>query len=211
MTTGHFISFEGGEGTGKTTQVTKLTRRLAAAGIGVVETREPGGTPAAEEIRRLLVEGDPKRWEPLSEVLLHFAARREHLEKVIWPALQRGQWVVSDRFADSTRAYQGFGLGLSAPIIEILYDLSVGDFEPNLTLILDLPVDVGLKRAKWRGDTAARYERMGKDFHERLREGFLAIANENPDRCRIVDATGTPDATEAAIWRIVAERFDLPS
>ncbi len=211
MKSGRFISFEGGEGTGKTTQVTKLTRHLVAAGLGVVETREPGGTPAAEEIRRLLVEGDPKRWEPLSELLLHFAARREHLDKVIWPALHRGQWVVSDRFADSTRAYQGSGLGLPSTTIETLYDLSVGDFAPDLTFILDLPAEIGLRRAKWRGDPSARYERMGQDFHERLREGFLAIAKAHPDRCRVIDATGTPEAIETAIWRTVAERFELLS
>ncbi len=209
MTPGRFISFEGGEGTGKTTQVTKLTQRLVGAGIDVVETREPGGTPAAEEIRRLLVEGDPRRWEPMSELLLHFAARREHLVKVIWPALERGQWVVSDRFADSTRAYQGYGLGIPETAIEALYDLAVGNFAPDLTVILDLPVELGLKRAKWRGDAAARYERMGQPFHERLRKGFLAIAKENPVRCRVIDATGTLEEIEAAIWHAVAKRFDL--
>ncbi|MEM7222364.1 MAG: dTMP kinase [Pseudomonadota bacterium] len=196
---GKFITFEGGEGSGKSTQVALLAEHLRAQGRSVVETREPGGCPGAEEIRALLVSGDPGRWEPLSEALLHYAARRQHLSEVVWPALEDGSWVISDRFADSTLAYQGYGQGLAHREIETLYRLVVGARGPDLTLILDLPVEQGLARA----EAVQRYERMDRAFHERLRQGFLEIAQGAPERCRVIDATGdvaqVRDAVRAAV------------
>ncbi len=147
-----FITFEGGEGAGKSTQIELLAAALARAGISVRTTREPGGSPGAEEIRRLLVTGPPNRWDAMTEALLHFAARRDHLRGVVLPDLEAGHWVLSDRFADSTMAYQGYGHGLGRGAIEALHALVVGDFAPDLTLILDLPVDLGLERALARRD-----------------------------------------------------------
>ncbi len=207
-----FITLEGGEGAGKSTQVRRLVARLEAGGIRAVATREPGGSPGGEQIRGLLVNGEITRWDAQTEALLHFAARREHLVKTIWPALESGRWVVSDRFADSTMAYQGYALGLGRPTVESLYGLVVGDFAPDLTLILDLPAEEGLARVGRRPAAAGgedRYERMGHDFHARLRDAFRDIAAREPERCRIVDARGDVDAVAGAIWTLVAERFKL--
>ena len=214
MTGGKFITLEGGEGAGKSTQAKRLAQRLEDSGLEVVTTREPGGAPSAELIRSLLVEGEPGRWQPTTETLLHFAARHEHLQVTVLPALKRGAWVISDRFADSTMAYQGYGLGLGREMIETLYDVAVGSFKPHLTLILDLPVDVGLARAKARmgaGVSAAedRYERMERAFHCRLRDAFLEIAKSEPERCRVVDATGDVDAVTTAIWAATSDQFKL--
>ena len=150
MTAGRFITFEGGEGAGKSTQLGLLAEALRGQGHGVLTTREPGGAPGAEQIRRLLVEGAVERWDPLTEALLHYAARREHLVRSVWPALAEGRWVVSDRFADSTLAYQGYGHGLPEAALQRLYDVTVGSFAPDLTIILDLPVQDGLARAAGR-------------------------------------------------------------
>jgi dTMP kinase len=207
---GRFITLEGGEGAGKSTQIARLAGALTKAGIKVRTTREPGGSPAAESIRKLLVEGEPGRWRPLTEALLHFAARREHLDTVVLPALETGEWVISDRFADSTMAYQGYGHQLGAELIAALYKLAVGSFTPDLTLILDVPVDAGLGRAAGRGDKETRYERMGSAFHERVRQGFLSIAAANPDRCVVIDATGNLDAVTAQIFAAVADRLKIP-
>ena len=190
MARGCFISIEGGEGTGKSTQVGRLGDRLIADGRAVVKTREPGGAPGADCIRALLVQGATDRWDAHTELLLHFAARRDHLVRTVWPALDAGKWVISDRFADSTMAYQGYGLQLGRAAVEQMYALVVGDFRPDLTVILDLPVKLGLKRAAQRGDDENRYERMGVDFHQRLRDGFLDIAKREPGRCVVVDAEG---------------------
>ena len=210
---GRFITFEGGEGAGKSTQVDALRTRLEAAGLGVVATREPGGSPGAEEIRALLVSGPPDRWEARAETLLHIAARSDHVAKTIRPALDRGDWVICDRFADSTRAYQGAGHGLSDDFIRHLHKLVFGDFSPDLTLILDLPVDVGLARAARRhgkdGGYEDRYERMTTQFHERLRQAFLAIAAAEPKRCLVLDAGAPPEAVSQAAWRAVAGKFGL--
>ncbi|MFQ5958239.1 MAG: dTMP kinase, partial [Alphaproteobacteria bacterium] len=176
---GRFITIEGGEGAGKSTQAERLCAALRARGLDVVATREPGGSPGAEAIRRLLVSGAPERWDATTEALLHFAARRDHLVRTVLPALARGAWVVSDRFADSTTAYQGYAHGLGVEPVETLHRLVVGDHSPDLTLILDLPVDLGLARARRRGGDD-RYERMDAGFHQRLREGFLAIAGREP-------------------------------
>ena len=213
MARGRFITFEGGEGAGKSTQVRLLAEALRAAGIEILETREPGGCEGAEQIRRLLVEGAPERWDPLTEALLHFAARREHLLRRVWPALEAGRWVISDRFADSTHAYQGAAQGLGRETTRRLYALVVGDFAPDLTLILDLPVEVGLARAAERaaarsggeGGAETRYESMERDVHETLRRAFLAIAEEEPERCRVIDADRPAEAVQAAIREAVAE------
>ncbi len=206
---GRFITFEGGEGAGKTTHVRLLADALRAAGRDVVETREPGGSPGAEEIRELLIHGEAGRWDAMTEALLHFAARRDHVSRVIRPALAAGQWVLSDRFADSTMAYQGYGHGLGREVIDELYDLTVGDLRPDLTVILDLPVEEGLRRAAARKDGGSRYERMDRAFHERLRAGFLAIAEREPGRCLVVDASVAVADVEAAIRAAVAARLKL--
>ena len=204
---GRFITIEGGEGAGKSTQAGLLVDALTRAGVKALRTREPGGAPGAEQIRRLLVEGDPARWDAPSEALLMVAARRSHLTAAIWPALERGEWVVCDRFADSTLAYQGYGGGVPLAELEALHHMIAGDFAPDLTLILDLPVDVGLKRAAARSGSETRFERMDRGFHERLRQGFLDIARREPGRCVVIDAQGEVDTVHRAVLAAVRERL----
>ena len=206
---GRFITLEGGEGAGKSTQIGLLAAFLRGQGREVVTSREPGGSPGAEMIRKLLVEGSTDAWDGPTEALLMFAARRDHLVRTIWPAIERGAWVISDRFADSTRAYQGHGHGLPMERIELLYTVAVGDFAPDLTLILDLPVDVGLARAAARRGTETRFEGLGQGFHERVRSGFRAIAAAEPKRCALIDASGDVDAVHRAIVRVARERLGL--
>ena len=207
---GRFITFEGGEGAGKSTQLRLLADSLREAGLTVVTTREPGGSPGAEAIRALLVSGEVERWDGITEALLHFAARRDHLVKTVWPALERGAWVISDRFADSTLAYQGFGHGLDPEVIASLYRVAVGHFSPDLTLVLDLPVEQGLERAVSRGGAEDRYERMGFGFHRRLRQGFLGIAASSPLRCAVIDATLSAERVHADIMATVRARLSVP-
>ncbi len=207
--TGRFITLEGGEGAGKSTQIARLTAWLEGLGHRVTATREPGGSPGAEMIRKLLVEGPVERWDGTTEALLHFAARREHLRSTVWPALKRGEWVVSDRFADSTLAYQGYGHGIERRIFEQLYDVAVGAFRPDLTVILDLPVETGLKRAAARRGSETRYESLPMEFHRRVRAGFLEIAKGDPKRCVVIDATGEVDAIAKAIADAVKERLGV--
>ena len=207
MTRGRFITFEGGEGAGKSTQVTRLAARLAAAGLDVVTTREPGGSPGAESIRELVLKGAADRWSPLTETLLMYAARRDHIERVIAPALARGAWVICDRFADSTRAYQGAAGGVDPAFIGALETHVVKDVRPDLTLVFDLPPEVGLERAHARAGAEMRFESKGMAFHQRLRDGFRAIAAAEPDRCALVDATVPMDAVEAAVWTTVSDRL----
>lgn len=209
MSRGRFITLEGGEGTGKSTQIRLLKDALETTGVDVLCTREPGGSPGGEEIRTLLVNGDTHKWEPLTEALLNYAARHEHLEKVILPALKAGRWVLCDRFADSTMAYQGYGHGMDREIIRRLHRLIVGETAPNLTLILDMPVEAGLARATERGEGEDRYERMGHDFHNRLRQGFLDIAKKDPVRYAVIDATGDIGAVAMAIHDVVATRLKV--
>jgi dTMP kinase len=206
---GRFITLEGGEGAGKSTQITRLKGWLEGRGRTVVATREPGGSPGAEMIRKLLVEGPVERWDGRTEALLHFAARREHLRSIVWPALKRGDWVISDRFADSTLAYQGYGHGVDRRIFDELYKVAVGDFRPHLTLILDLPIETGLLRAAARRGAETRYESLPRDFHARVRAGFLEIATQDPKRCVMIDATADIDTTAAAIARVVGERLGV--
>jgi dTMP kinase len=207
--TGRFITLEGGEGAGKSTQIARLKAWLESRGKTVVATREPGGSPGAEMIRKLLVEGPADRWDGPTEALLHFAARRDHLRSTVWPALKRGDWVVSDRFADSTRAYQGYGHGLELAMLERLYEAAVGDFGPDLTLILDLPIDIGLARAAARRGAETRYESLPVDFHQRVKAGFLDIAKRDPRRCIVIDAARDIDTLAADIARTVGERLGV--
>lgn len=207
---GRFITLEGGEGAGKSTQQKLLAAWLREQGITVVETREPGGSAGAEQIRALLVTGEAGRWDALTETLLHFAARRDHVVKTIEPALARGDWVVCDRFVDSTLAYQGFGHELGRGPVEHLRALVLSDLMPDLTLILDLPVADGLERAQQRAASTAatedRYETMDLSFHERLRRGFHEIAADEPQRCILVDAAGTAESVADKIRQIVADK-----
>lgn len=206
MNGGRFITLEGGEGAGKSTQVRRLASVLEAEGREVVVTREPGGSPGAEAIRGLLVEGAADRWDAVTESLLHFAARRDHLRLTVRPALERGAWVVSDRFADSTRAYQGVVQGAGLDVVDRLYAIAVGTLAPDLTLVLDLPVEEGLSRAASRGGEN-RYERMGIDFHRRLRHAFLDIAAAAPERCVVIDADADADTVARRIAAVVRERL----
>lgn len=195
---GRFITFEGGEGTGKSTQCRRLADWLEGRGITVLATREPGGTPAAEAIRTLLLEGDADHLDAMSEALLHFAARREHVRTVIAPALAAGTWVLCDRFSDSTMAYQGLAMGLGRPVIESLHRLAVGALMPDLTLVLDLAVADSLPRARSQGGDD-RYESRDEAFHEALRQAFQDIAAREPGRCVVIDAGGDEDTVAAAI------------
>ncbi|MBS0295982.1 MAG: dTMP kinase [Proteobacteria bacterium] len=206
MTRGKFITLEGGEGAGKSTQATRLAERLRALGHEVVQTREPGGSPGAEALRELLVRGEAGRWSPVAEALLMYAARSDHLERVIRPALERGAWVVCDRFSDSSRAYQGAGGGVPSSVIESIDQAVVGLDQPDLTLIFDLPVEIGLERAHVRGGDA-RFESKGREFHERLRAGYLEIARAAPDRCVVLDAVATPEQVAERAWKAVEDRL----
>jgi len=207
--TGRFITLEGGEGTGKSTQLRRLAESLKQRGIAVVATREPGGAPGAEEIRKLMVTGEPGRWDVMTETLLAYAARADHVAHTIGPALVAGKWVISDRFSDSTFAYQGVGRGLDRETIRRIDSAVLDDFKPDLTLVLDLDVSVGLERALVRGPAENRFEKFGTEFHERLRQAFLDIARRNPERCHVIDASGSEDQVAAAIFQTVAAHFDL--
>jgi dTMP kinase len=205
--TGRFITFEGGEGAGKSTQIARLAAALSDIGIRVDTTREPGGSPGAETIRQLLLDPDAT-WTPQAECLLHFGARADHYTTRIAPALKAGTWILCDRFADSTRAYQGYGLGVDLDAIEILYEFSLGDFRPDLTLILDVSVQTGVDRLAVRSGDADRYERMDRDFHERLRRGFLDIAAAEPGRCVVIDAERDVDTVASEILSAVRARLE---
>ncbi len=206
---GRFISFEGGEGAGKSTQARRLASALEKHGIACVVTREPGGSPGAEEIRKLLVNGDPGRWDALTETLLLYAARADHVARTIKPAMAQGRWAICDRFADSTYAYQGAGRGLDRETVRRIEAVAIGDFRPDCTFVLDLPAADGLKRASARASSETRFEQFDISFHERLRQAFLDIAKRAPDRCRVIDAGADENAVAAAIWTAVASRFAL--
>lgn len=213
---GRFITLEGGDGSGKSTQIAMLSARLRDAGHEVIETRDPGGTEGAEIIRKLVLTGDPDRWDAMTSALLHFAARRDYVERLIRPALERGQWVISDRFADSTIVYQGVAGGAGAAAIRDLWRTAIDDFKPDLTLVIDLPVAAGLERANGRmqqikdaGAREDRYEKMGAGFHEIVRSAFLDIVKAEPERCALIDGTENPDGVHAAIWTAVSTRLDV--
>ena len=208
MTRGRFITFEGGEGAGKSTQLARLAERLREHGLEVVATREPGGSPGAEAIRELVLNGAADRWSAVTETLLMYAARRDHVERVIAPALARGAWVVCDRFADSTRAYQGAAGGTDPALIAALETQVLGEARPDLTLVFDLPPEAGLARAQARGGEM-RFESKGLAFHQKLRDGFLAIARAEPDRCAVIDAAAPIEAVGQAVWAVVRARLGL--
>ena len=217
MKKGLFITLEGGEGTGKSTQIKLLHAALVAAGVDVVTTREPGGTPQAERIRNFVIQRDAGHFDAVTEALLMMSARREHLVDKIWPAMEKGQWVISDRFADSTRAMQGYGMGMPQAEIEKIYNVIAGDFQPDLTFIFDIDPELGLKRslkqlAATSNKTEAtedRYERMGMPFHQRLRQGFLEVAKAFPQRCVIIDATQDVVAIHRQLLKMVEARFGV--
>lgn len=211
-TTGSFITFEGGDGAGKSVQAKRLEERLAALGIKVIRTREPGGSPGAEALREAILFGFAAEFEPAGQALLFAAARLDHLERTILPALRSGAWVVCDRFADSTRAYQGAGGKLSSDFIASLERMTVGANSPDLTLILDLAPEIGLKRAAARrrgAERPDRFESEGLPFHQALRQAFLDIASGEPQRCLVIDAAQTEDQVAADIWSAVETRLDL--
>ncbi|RXV66352.1 dTMP kinase [Roseovarius sp. A46] len=203
---GLFVSFEGIDGSGKSTQARLLADRLRGAGREVVLTREPGGSPGAEEIRKLLLTGDGDRWSPETELLLFTAARRDHLERVIAPAIERGAVVISDRFADSTRVYQGVGRADLRPVVDELHALMIAR-EPDLTLLIDIGPREGLERAAERGGGEARFEDFGEGLQKRLRAGFLALADEFPDRVAVIDGARPPEAVAVDVARVVEARL----
>jgi len=207
MARGLFITLEGGEGAGKSTQARRLGERVAEAGREVVVTREPGGSPGAEAIRALLVTGDAERWSATTETLLMYAARRDHIERVIAPALERGAVVICDRFADSTRAYQGAAGGAARSLIGALEVEVLDGKRPDLTFILDLPPEDGLARAAGRDHDADRFEARDLEFHRRLRAAFLSVAEHEPDRCVVIDANQPPQVVSDTIWRAVGTRL----
>jgi dTMP kinase len=205
---GRLVTFEGGEGAGKSTQIERLARALRVAGIDLLTTREPGGTPGAEQIRSLLLEGAPDRWQPLTEVLLLLAARHDHVVRSIAPALAAGRWVLCDRFIDSTRVYQGMAGAVDETLIERLHAATLGGLRPDLTLVLDVPVPQGFARRR-AASSQNRYEQMASSFHERVREGFLAVARAEPERCLVIDASRPVDAVASDVRALVARRFGL--
>jgi dTMP kinase len=207
---GRFITFEGGEGTGKSTHAALLAARLKSFGIRVLLTREPGGSPGAEIMRYILLSGAVQPFGPIVEALLFAAARDDHLTTLIRPALERGTWVVCDRFSDSTRVYQGVVGRVDPRAIRALERIVVGETKPDLTFVLDVPAEEGLRRAAQRhGQTGAdRFEAEALAFHEKLRAGFLALAAKEPDRCMVIDANGPKEAVAEQIWKIVVQRLD---
>lgn len=206
---GRFITFEGGEGGGKSTQILRLAASLKGAGLDVVTTREPGGTEGAEAIRNLVTEGATDRWSPLTETLLFLAAREDHVARLIKPALTRGQWVLCDRFIDSTRVYQGIAGTLGLELIDRLHTTIFDDLTPDLTLLLDVPVETGLARRRGTGEVN-RFDQMQVDFHQTVRNGFLDLVTAEPARFSVVDAGLAEAAVQFAVQQTVAERFGLP-
>ena len=206
---GRFITFEGGEGSGKSTQIRKLADRLDAAKLRAIVTREPGGSPGAEIIRHLVLSGMGKLLGPEAETLLFAAARDDHVHTVILPALNQGIWVLCDRFYDSTRAYQG-RLGQVQPgVLNAMQRVTIGDLKPDLTLILDVPVEIGLQRASVRRGSATpdRFEAEDVKFHQDLRDAYRQIAAEEPQRCVLIDATADPDTVAAQVWTALRDHL----
>ena len=205
-TAARFITLEGGEGAGKSTQIKLLAERLAAKGIRHVTTREPGGTPEAEAIRELILSGGKDKWDPITELLLMCAARREHCRRVIWPALESGQWVISDRFTDSTMAYQGYAQGTGRPAVEAIQATTLHQFKPDLTIILDVPHETGKTRTTQRG-AGNRNDFREPEFHQVVRDACLEIARLEPHRCVVINAAAPVDAVAETIWNVVSEKF----
>lgn len=212
---GRFITFEGGEGCGKSTQLRLLQEYLKTRGIDVVSTKEPGGTDVGLELRHILVTGDKDKMDAIAEALLYYADRRIHMTKKVWPALARGQWVLSDRFADSTMAYQYYGYNkkVEKDVLDNLYQLAVGNFQPDLTVIFDIDVEIGLARsyakASGMSEKELRHESRGTAFHNNLRQGFLEIAHQNPQRCVVLDANKSIESLHQDVVALINERFGL--
>ncbi|MBB43203.1 MAG: dTMP kinase [Rhodospirillaceae bacterium] len=204
----HFITFEGGEGTGKSTQIKILADYLTAQGQDIVTTREPGGVDNAEKIRELLLREVENDWDGVTEVLLHYAARQEHVKKLILPTIKRGGWILCDRFTDSTIAYQGYGSGINEELISFIDQKILNGLRPDLTFIFDLSYEKSVQRLKSRC-SSDRYENMNKEYHERLRKGFLNIAQREPDRCIIIDAENEIDLVAKKIRTIINTRMNL--
>ncbi len=210
---GKFITFEGGEGTGKSTQASLLALRLASLGIGVQLTREPGGSPGAEIIRHVLLSGAAKPLGADAEAMLFAAARDDHVRQTILPALEAGKWVICDRFADSTRIYQGVLGSVDLRLIRALERVSIGDLKPDLTLVLDVPAELGMKRAagRRRGGKADRFEAEDIAFHKKLRQAYVALATAETERCAAIDAKAPKKKVAQQIWDVVREKFELGS
>ena len=207
---GRFITLEGGEGVGKSTLAAELSLRLSKRGIDVIRTREPGGTPGAEAIRKLILtpSDDVGGWKPMAETLLFYAARRDHLDKLIRPSLERGCWVICDRFSDSTRAYQAAAGGVSASDVEAIDRICVGDTVPDLTLVLDLPIAIARQRMTARAGVADAIESRLISYHEAVHRGFLDIARANPQRCVVLDASVDPQMLADAAMNTLESRLD---
>lgn len=205
MPRGRFITLEGGEGAGKSTQLAKLAERLRAAGHAVLATREPGGTPFAEALRGVLLGEAAVGVDPIAEALAHFAARTDHVARKILPALEAGQHVISDRFFDSTFAYQAVAGGIDAVRFDQIRHAALGDFTPDLTLVLDVPIALGMARAR----DANRYEALGEAFHDRVRDAFRSLPQSEPGRCVLIDASGSPDTVAALIAAVVQGRLGI--
>jgi dTMP kinase len=212
---GRFITFEGGDGCGKSTQVKLLAEYLQSKGIVPVLTKEPGGTPEGQVLRQLLVTGDKDKFDAVSECLLYYADRRNHLNKVVWPALKEGKWVISDRYADSTEAYQYYGYDKRVDIATLkgLYKIVAGDFKPDLTIILDIDPEIGMQRSFAKAETMAvkelRFESRQMEFHHNLRRGFLEIAAREPERCVVINADADIETIHRQIVRVVEERLGI--
>ncbi len=207
---GRFIAIEGVDGAGKGVQSRLLLQALQAAGIDTLLTREPGGAPGAEEIRQLLVTGAADKWDAMTELLLVNAARRNHLQHTIWPALAAGRWVLSDRYADSTRAFQGFAGGLELALIDTMHSTVTGNFNPDLTLVLDLAPELSLERTRARGDSEDRFEKKGLAYQQLVGEGFRALAARSPQTHALIDASGSVADVAARVWQVVSSRLQLP-
>ena len=203
------IVIDGIDGSGKGVQTRRLLQAFVNAGEQAILTREPGGSPAAEDIRILLVKGEPEKWDSMAELLLMYAARRSHLCDTIWPALEAGNWVISDRYADSSRAFQGVAGNLGLDTVEQIHRIAVGDFEPELVLILDIPESVALARARKRGGNEDRFERKGANYQAKVREAFLQIAASDSRRYQVVDANQSLDRISDIILEIINDRFSL--
>lgn len=203
------IVIDGVDGSGKGVQSRRLLQSLRDAGLQAILTREPGGSAAAEDIRRLLVTGEPEKWDSMTELLLMYAARRSHLRDTVWPALAAGKWVISDRYADSSRAFQGIAGNLGLDTVEQIHRVTVGEFEPALVLILDLPETIALQRANDRGGNEDRFEKKGADYHARVRDAFLQVAATDPARYCVINADQSMDQVSQAIIEVVNQHFDL--
>lgn len=203
------IVIDGVDGSGKGLQTRRLLQSLTDAGYSAILTREPGGSAAAEAIRALLVTGEPEKWDSMTELLLMYAARRSHLRDTIWPALDAGKWVVSDRYADSSRAFQGIAGNLGLDVVEQIHRIAVGEFRPALVLVLDIPESIALQRARERGDNEDRFEKKGSEYHARVREAFLQIAATDSSLYQVIDADQSMDQVSQDIIAYVNQRFAI--